>query len=74
MRPFLKESGWRSEVEKVIRCECYANLHGQPKISSSSLDYFEKKKRLVTISFVQVYFSSETSKEASFVTLHPNFC
>ena len=45
MRPFLKESGWRSEVEKIIRCECYANLHGQPKISSSSLDYFEKKKK-----------------------------
>lgn len=65
MRPFLKESGWRSEVEIIIRCECYTNLHGQPKISISSLDYFvEKKKRLITISFVQVYFSSETSKEA----------
>ena len=59
MRPFLKESGWRSEVEIIIRCECYANLHGQPKISGSSLDYFEKKKK-GSLQYHSFKFTSQT--------------
>ena len=47
---------------------------GSLKYAAVVSTILRKKKRLVTISFVQVYFSSETSKEASFVTLHPNFC